>query len=149
MSDADDEFEPGSEAYWDAQYSDGGDYRQSFEWIADPSSLVDQLVGALSREAARRATPLGALRVAEIGCGSSRLTAALRDAGFGALTATDFSRVCVDRMRAEDDAPATWCAARTSWWETRTNWWSFRTDACAARCARWGGNGALPNQHGG
>ena len=97
-----DEFEPGSEAYWDAQYSDGGDYQQSFEWVADPSSLVDQLVGALSREATRRATPLSALRVAEVGCGNSRLTAALRDAGFGALTATDFSRVCVDRMRAED-----------------------------------------------
>ena len=31
-----DEFEPGSEAYWDAQYSDGGDYQQSFEWVADP-----------------------------------------------------------------------------------------------------------------
>lgn len=66
----------------------------SFEWYADWPSLRDPVLAHLSSAAAAG----GSVRILVPGCGSSRLSEYVYDAGFRDVTNIDFSKVAVSDM---------------------------------------------------
>ena len=97
------------DAHWDAAYADGDDDRS---WTQErPTESLD----ALASTAPRLKAPL-----IDVGGGSSRLTAALLDAGHSDITVLDLSDAALDLARRRLGGRAdmvTWLAADVLTWQ--------------------------------
>ncbi|CAE8630836.1 unnamed protein product [Polarella glacialis] len=92
----------GEQAYWDERFVKEDHY----EWIAEYRDLEGVL---------RKACPNpAAARVLNLGCGTSRISEEMHDAGFKNLVNADISELVIEKMRARnaDSRPEmVWCAA--------------------------------------
>lgn len=86
--------------YWDDRFAQ----EDSYEWLATWSDIAPLIQPYVSHK------DIATLRVLLLGNGTSRLPLQMAEAGYGAITATDYSEVCVARMReATSSSPYASC----------------------------------------
>lgn len=89
--------------YWDTRFAG----EEAYEWLAGWSAIAPLITAYIPVEDRAHT------RVLLVGNGTSRLPLDLAQAGFRAVTATDYSALCVDRMRARcAEEP---CAGSVTW----------------------------------
>jgi len=81
--------------YWESRFQ----VEEEYEWLAGFSAVEAQLRAVLP-------PPSENPRILVVGCGNSRFSADVFDAGYTDVTSLDFSSVVVDRMAAKHSGPA-------------------------------------------
>jgi len=85
--------------YWDGQFAMGSDGNGVVpdDWIAPPQVVCDRIVAAVKR--LREGKQFSDMSVLVVGCGTSGLSEALHQKGFGSITSIDISSVAIEEMR--------------------------------------------------
>ncbi|KAG4210054.1 hypothetical protein ERO13_A02G020406v2 [Gossypium hirsutum] len=87
-----------SKENWDSFFTIRGS-DDSFEWYAEWPQLRDSLLPRIQQHPSPSSlSPSSSLRILVPGCGNSRLSEHLYDAGFGDITNIDFSKVVISGM---------------------------------------------------
>jgi len=79
--------EYGSDSYWDQRYQTAETVH--FEWYASFLELEDKITAVCTNEQAR---------ILIIGCGTSRFSEQMYDAGYHDITSVDISQICINKM---------------------------------------------------
>ncbi|CAE8736966.1 unnamed protein product [Polarella glacialis] len=94
----------GRQEYWDAAYASGR-YHENYEWNQSCDVVWPFLAKMLGKDCSSR--------VLHVGCGNSRLSRMIYDAGFANVTNVDYSPVVIDMMR-QKEPDLTWLRADCS-----------------------------------